>query len=220
MAHSSNQFICISLGGLVEPKFRYKQLARNPHLADWYFSERLTAFVKHFFQDTLDYDWIWFRYEWQSRTAIHAHGVVRLKNDPGVAELVERVYKGRLSQEKLEDEETAADIAQDQRDALLALVRDGAEAERRVLSYVDFLQTAVNPRPPDARVRAEVPDPHPCSVDMSTVLLDPQKREEQYVELVNCVQKHVCRIDGYCKSSKKKGNCFSSSKLSRHDTKI
>ena len=66
-------------GGLVEPKHRYKNIVNDPHLADWYFSERLNSFIRHFFKGTLDYDWIWHRYEWQSRTAIHAHGVVKLK---------------------------------------------------------------------------------------------------------------------------------------------
>jgi len=51
----------------------------------------------------LDYAWIWHRYEWHSRTAIHAHGVVRLKNDPGIADLVETVYNGRLCSASLED---------------------------------------------------------------------------------------------------------------------
>jgi hypothetical protein len=72
--------------GLLEPKKRYKNILKNPHLADWFFSERLGSFIKHFFKGTLDYEWVWHRYEWQSRTAIHAHGVKRLKNDPGISD--------------------------------------------------------------------------------------------------------------------------------------
>ena len=88
-------------GGLVDPKLRYRNISKNPHLADWYFSERLSLFINQFFKGTLDYEWIWHRYEWQSRTTIHAHGVVRLKNDPGLTDLVETVYKGRLCSDNL-----------------------------------------------------------------------------------------------------------------------
>ncbi len=193
-------------GGLVEPKLRYKNIVKNPHLADWYFSERLGVFVRHFFKETLDYDWIWYRFEWQARTAIHAHGVVRLKNDPGICELVEQVCKGRVSAELLEDETEVMELSEDQIELHRIAVLEGEEAERRVISYTDWLQTAMNPRLPEEDSNPEVPDPHPCSVDMNTVLSDPDKREAQYIELCNCVQKHVCRLDGYWKSTKKKGN--------------
>ncbi len=86
--------------GLLEPKKRYKNILKNPHLADWFFSERLGSFIKHFFKGTLDYEWVWHRYEWQSRTAIHAHGVKRLKYDPGISDLFLIVYKDRLAEKK------------------------------------------------------------------------------------------------------------------------
>ncbi len=47
----------------------------------------------------------------------------------------------------------------------------------------------------------KVPDPHPCCIDIS--LLDPDQYDSDYIELVNCVQRHVCRTTGYCKSKKK-----------------
>jgi hypothetical protein len=47
--------------------------------------------MKNFFVGVLDLEWMWFGFEWQSRTAIHAHGVVKLKNDPGIADLVIKV---------------------------------------------------------------------------------------------------------------------------------
>ena len=75
----------------------------NPHLADWYFSERINSFIRNFFKGTLDYDWIWHRYEWQSRTAIHAHGVVNLNNDPGIVDLVATAYKGQLLAKNIAD---------------------------------------------------------------------------------------------------------------------
>ena len=60
-----------------------------------------------FFLGVLDYDWIWHRYEWQSRTAIHAHGVAKLKNDPGIIALVSKVYAAKLLQEQIEGDPEA-----------------------------------------------------------------------------------------------------------------
>jgi hypothetical protein len=74
----------LMLNGLAEPKLRYQSTNASLHLADWYFSEKLRLFMKHFFGCVLDLEWMLYRFEWQSRTAINAHGVVKLKNDPGL----------------------------------------------------------------------------------------------------------------------------------------
>ncbi len=133
-----------------------------------------------------------------------------IKNDPGIVDLVERVYKGHLSAEKMKNVDAVNGMPQGQLDLHYAAISEGEEAEQRVISYVDWLQTATNPRPLGGDNRPEVPDPHPCSVDMTKVISDPEKRESQYIELCNCVQKHICRVDGYCKSTKKKGNFYRS----------
>lgn len=54
-----------------------QNVLNNPHLVDWYFSYRLNTFLKYFFDDMLECEWRWHRYEWQSRSSIHAHGVAR-----------------------------------------------------------------------------------------------------------------------------------------------
>mgnify|MGYP003345304741 CR=1 FL=1 len=84
--------------GLLEPRKRYKNILKNPHLVELVFFGTTRCFIKHFFKGILDIKWIWHRYKWQSKTAIHAHGVLRLKNDPGICDFVEVVYKGRLQQ--------------------------------------------------------------------------------------------------------------------------
>ena len=35
----------------------------------------------------LDADWHWFRFEYQARGSIHAHGCAKLKNDPDITTL-------------------------------------------------------------------------------------------------------------------------------------
>ena len=91
------------LGPTLEPKKRYQNILKNPHLADWYFSERLAIFFKHFFRETLDLEWFWYRFEWQSRTAIHVHGIIKLKNDPGIVDLVAKTYAANLLEEQMKD---------------------------------------------------------------------------------------------------------------------
>ena len=68
----------------------------NAHLLDSFFVKRVESFVKHFFsEDGLDAFWIWYRYEWQSRGAIHAHLLAKLKSDPGIATMSIEVFQGR-----------------------------------------------------------------------------------------------------------------------------
>ena len=50
-----------------------------------------------------------------------------------------------------------------------------------------------------------VPEPHPCSLRTQNIPQD--KIEEDYQQLSNCCQRHVCRLDGYCKSKKFSKNC-------------
>jgi hypothetical protein len=47
-----------------------------------------------------------------------------------------------------------------------------------------------------------VPEPHPCSLKTKD-LLD----ENDYQDLANCCQRHVCRLDGYCRCKKNKKEC-------------
>lgn len=47
---------------------RQKKCLQNQHLVDWYFSYRLNKFLEVFFDDILECEWRWHRYEWQKRT--------------------------------------------------------------------------------------------------------------------------------------------------------
>ena len=73
---------------------KYRDVVNNPHLVDWYFSYRLNIFLETVFDKILE--WRWHRFEWQSRTSIHAHGCARFKNDPGLIELTKKVYSSYL----------------------------------------------------------------------------------------------------------------------------
>ena len=80
----------------LDNNFKYREVVNNPHLVDWYFSYRLNYFLGTVFDKILDCEWRWHRFEWQSRTSIHAHGCARFKNDPGLIELTKKVYSSYL----------------------------------------------------------------------------------------------------------------------------
>jgi hypothetical protein len=85
------------------PSEKRQRVLNNPHLVDWFFGYKLNEFLKAVFDDILDCEWRWHRYEWQSRSAIHAHGAVRFKNDPGLIKLTTEAYKGRLALKELKE---------------------------------------------------------------------------------------------------------------------
>ena len=77
-------FITKQTGEESLPEMRRQNVIHNPHIADWFFSERLKKFLKHWLYDSLDAEWHWYRFEYQSRGSIHCHGVAKLNNDPGL----------------------------------------------------------------------------------------------------------------------------------------
>ena len=80
-----------------------KNIIDNPHLADWYFTQRLETFVKYWLYKTLDADWHWLRYEYQARRgSIHCHGTAKLKNDSGLCHLTEIALKGFLAKARIQ----------------------------------------------------------------------------------------------------------------------
>lgn len=75
-------------------------ISNNPHLVDWFFTERTEAFVKSWLYDCLGATWHWFRYEFTVlRGPIHCHGLAKLKNDPGLLKLTKLAKTGFLANE-------------------------------------------------------------------------------------------------------------------------
>ena len=77
---------------------RRDNVINNPHLLDWFFTERTEQFVKHWLKNTLGATWHWFRYEFAvQRGSIHCHGVAKLESDPGLCELSQTALKGHIA---------------------------------------------------------------------------------------------------------------------------
>ena len=61
----------------------------NPHILDWFFTERererVELFVKHWLYNILNTQWHWYHFEFAVlREGIHCHGLAKLKDDPGL----------------------------------------------------------------------------------------------------------------------------------------
>ena len=120
---------------------RQQNVINNPHVVDWFFTQRLESFVKHWLYDTLGAKWHWFRYEYQGRGSIHCHGTAKLNNDPGLCQLTQTALKGFLAQ-KCKDENDCPDTTE-----LDNVIEAGLRAADTVCQYIDWLLSTVNPNP-------------------------------------------------------------------------
>ena len=106
------------------PAMRRQNVINNPHIVDWFFTERMKIFLKHWLYESLDAKWHWYRFEYQSRGSIHCHGVAKLNNDPGLCKLSEIALDGYLS-------ENSKDTIDEK------VVNDGKMASEKICKYVD-----------------------------------------------------------------------------------
>ncbi|XP_028408792.1 uncharacterized protein LOC114531365 [Dendronephthya gigantea] len=79
------------------------------------------------------------------------------------------------------------------------IVREGEDAERKLISYVDWLVTTVNDDLPDENWT--VPDPHPSAVKATSV----DNHDVDYHRLVNSVERHTRCSPAYCLKKKRVG---------------
>ena len=65
---------------------------------DWFFQAKVTDFIHHWLDESLDAEWYWYRYLYQVRGSIHAHGCAKFKNDPGLCTLISSAALGWAEQ--------------------------------------------------------------------------------------------------------------------------
>ena len=170
-------------------QIRRQNVINNPHIVDWFFTQRLESFVKHWLYDTLGAKWHWFRYEYQGRGSIHCHGTAKLNNDPDLCQLTQTALKGFLAQ-KFKDENDCSDTAELDQD-----IEAGHEAADTVCQYVDWLLSTVNPNPPDEDMWVR-PELHPCQRNHHDI--PEHEKQSDYVDLLNMVQRHTHCSTSYC----------------------
>ena len=105
---------------------RAQAVIDNPHLADWFFVQRLEAFVTHWLNGVLDAEWYWYQFEYQARGSIHAHGCAKLKNDPDM-----RLLRNRVRLAFLENETTRHEMSPDDFEFFYQeIVQEGKDAKK------------------------------------------------------------------------------------------
>ena len=175
------------------PEIRLQHVLQNPHLLDWLFTERTGRFVKSWLKESLGATWHWFRYEYAvQRGSIHCHGVAKLQNDPGLCKLTEVALQGFLASKYIDEKHTC--LSMEEQKELENKVKKGKQAEFVVLQYVDFLLSTWNPCSPDEGWSK--PDTHPCQ--KSYLSLKDDQMENDYIDLLNSVQRHTKCSTKYC----------------------
>ena len=172
---------------------RRQNVINNPHIVDWFFTQRLESFGKHWLYETLDAKWHWFRYEYQGRGSIHCHGTAKLTNDPGLCQLTEIALKGFLAQKQ---KDTADSVNTEQLDQD---IEAGKDAANKVCQYVDWLLSTVNPNPPHEDMWMR-PALHPCQKRHEDIL--DFELDNDYADLLNMVQRHTNCSTNYCLRNK------------------
>ncbi len=166
--------------GTIEEK--WQAVINNPHLVDWFFTQRLESFIKHWLYKTLDAKWHWYRFEYQARGSIHCHGTAKLNNDPGLCDLTKIALKGFLAQtykDKNKDENTS-ELDKD--------IIAGNKAAEKACRYVHWLLSTVNPNPPDDDLWIR-PSIHPCQKHYQEI--NDCDIHDDYCDLLNMVQQHT-----------------------------
>ena len=59
---------------------RVQAVIDHPHIADWFFTVKLSEFVEQWLYKALDAEWHWYRFEYQARGSTHAHGCAKQIN--------------------------------------------------------------------------------------------------------------------------------------------
>lgn len=80
--------------------------------------------------------------EYQARGSTHAHGCAKLRNDPGICNLMHMAAQAWEVKTELSDGVTPTEEQK--------ILCDGAEAEHAVLQYSDWLVTTCNISVPDS----------------------------------------------------------------------
>ncbi len=169
---------------------RRQNVINNPHIVDWFFTQRMESFVKHWLYGTLGAKWHWFRYEYQGRGSIHCHGTAKLNNDPGLCQLTQTALKGFFAQKFKDENDCPHDTTELDND-----IEAGKKAAGTVCQYVDWLLSTVNPNPPDEDMWIR-PRTHPCQRCHHNI--PEHEKQSDYEDLLNMVQRHTHCSTSYC----------------------
>ncbi len=108
---------------------RAQAVIDNPHLTDWFFMQRLEEFIRHGLNGVMDAEWFWYRFEYQARGSIHAHGCAKLKNDPDI-----RLLRNHACLAFLENETSRHEMSPDDFEFFCQrIINRGEDAEKLLI---------------------------------------------------------------------------------------
>ena len=163
-----------------------KNVLDYPHILDWFFTERVESFVKHWLYNTLGATWHWYRFEFAVlRGAIHCHGFVKLSSDFGVCDRTQKAVKGFECQQNVKQGLSVPHSFEQ-------IIEEGKKAEQEVCDYYDYLVSCTNPVQYKEWVK---PDVHLCRISYSDAL---NQLDNDYANLVNTVELHTKCNSQYC----------------------
>ena len=174
---------------------RRKAVNINPHIVAAFFTKRIHDWNRCFMHDSLDQEWSWLRYENQNRGTIHCHMMSKLKNDPDLIKLCKIAFVGEKARKKKENGQS--NVVE-----LNELIKLGELAKEKVINYVDTLITTMNPLNQREADEFIVPTGlnHPSAKRIEQ--LNDEQKQNDYIELINTVQRHK-NCTTYCRRYKK-----------------
>lgn len=131
----------------------------------------------------------WYTTEWQKRVAQHIHGFVKMRCDPGLAELGRLAVAGHRAAAKLP---TLKDPSPEELDLLHRQIAEGKIASEQIISFVDYFTLSRNPINPEDW---QPPQSHPSRRLYCDIKAD--ERQAYLTDLINQVQRHT-RCSSYC----------------------
>jgi hypothetical protein len=167
----------------------HKRLRKYPHLVNWFFIQKFKDFAKQFYIKHLNAcpekgGWLWYRFEWQHRGAIHVHGLLRMGGMPDTYELSRKCITGHVL--SLKSNPTADEML---------LIEEGQDAEEILKSLYDeyvncdtLYSSSINEICNNANVNA----PRPQSLKASDIT----HKEDDLQSLIVSLQRHVCKVGG------------------------
>jgi hypothetical protein len=193
-----HRFIGIPLGA--DRAVIKQYLNDNPHRANWYFTKKFEIFRKMYLEDYLKCSpehggYVWYRFEWQHRDAIHVHGVARKGDAPDLVALTEKAIEGHALGE------LQGDNPDNYTSEMTSCVTSGQDAERQLIEFhdqyicTDMLNPYVEYVTPDADIPKRT---LPMKKTVSEVLETSEDAQRVDTEdLIVCLQRHNCKV-GRC----------------------
>ena len=91
--------------------------------------QRLEELIRHWLNGVMNAEWFWYRFEYQARGNIHAHGCAKSKNDPDIRLLCNQACLAFVENETSRHEMSLDDFEFFCQD----IIKHGKDAEKLVI---------------------------------------------------------------------------------------